>query len=91
MPCQLGRITRKIQLLDSCIRFTKYRKRLSLKIFVTMKEHFYMVLPSNSSMRYFPDNTATHFVTQLPQPIHLADGWGVALTDIQGSRTLLHV
>ena len=32
-----------------------------------MKDQFYIVLPSNSSMNNFSENTTTHFITQLPQ------------------------
>lgn len=56
-----------------------------------MKDQFYIVLPSNSSMRYFADNTTTHFVTQLPQPVRLEGSWSVALTEIQIPLTFQHV
>jgi len=44
--------------------------------------HFYIVLPSNSSTNYFPDNTTTHFKTKLSQPISLNGDWEVGLSGI---------
>ena len=49
-----------------------------------MKERFYIVLPSNSSMDYFGDNTMTHFTTQLPHPFRLTETWKDALVEIIG-------
>lgn len=56
-----------------------------------MKDEFYIVLPSNSSMQYFPNNTTTHFVTQLPQQIRLQGSWCVAITEIQIPLTFQHI
>ena len=56
-----------------------------------MKDDFYIVLPSNSSMHYFPNNTTTHFVTQLPQQIRLHGSWCVAVTEIQIPLTFQHI
>lgn len=56
-----------------------------------MKDQFYVVLPSNSSMQYYPDNTTTHFITQLPQQIRLHGSWSVALTEIQIPLTFQHL
>ena len=56
-----------------------------------MKEQFYIVLPSNSSMNYFSENTTTHFITQLPQQIRLQSSWSIALTEIQISLTFQQV
>lgn len=47
-----------------------------------MDEEFYIVLLSNSSMKYYPENTTGHFVTKLPRHIDLAGEWTVALVDI---------
>lgn len=55
-----------------------------------MKDNFYVVLPSNSSSSYFPDNTTTHFITRLPQTLSLQGEWGVSLTTIQIPMTFLH-
>ena len=48
---------------------------------------FYVTLPSNSSHKYFPQNTLTHYTTQLPQPIHLSGDWECGLVEIQYPRT----
>lgn len=47
------------------------------------RNEFYLTLPSNSSMKYFPDNKITKFTTQLPQHIKLNGDWEVALVEIQ--------
>ena len=52
---------------------------------------FYITLPSNSSMKYFPNNTLTHFTTQLPQPIQLKGEWEVGLVEIQYPRSWYNV
>jgi hypothetical protein len=43
---------------------------------------FYVTLPSDSSLRYFPDNKISHFTTQLPTPIVLNGEWEVGLSEI---------
>lgn len=47
-----------------------------------MRDDFYIVLLSNSSMPYYPQNTTSHFITKLPQHINLTGEWAVALIDI---------
>ncbi len=45
---------------------------------------FYLILPSNSSMDYYPDNTAAHYYTKLPETIDLSRGdYEVGLAEIQ--------
>lgn len=56
-----------------------------------MRDEFYMVLPSNSSMDVYPENTTTSFMTYLPQPVLLTGTWVVALTEIQIPLTLQHI
>ena len=56
-----------------------------------MRDQFYIVLPSNSSMQYFPENTTSHFVTKLPKEVQLHGDWTVALTEIQIPLTFLHL
>ena len=46
------------------------------------EDEFYIVLLSNSSMKYYPDNTTGHFVTKLPRHMDLIGEWSVALVDI---------
>ena len=49
---------------------------------------FYLTLPSNSSMEYYPDNTTSHYFTKLPQDIHLTGDYEVGLSEILFSNTL---
>lgn len=50
-----------------------------------------MVLPSNSSMNYYPDNVTTRYTTRLPQCISLHGSWSVSLAEIHIPTTILHV
>lgn len=50
-----------------------------------------MVLPSDSSKKYFPGNTCSSFTTQLPHGVHLFGEWEVALSEIQFPSSLFHV
>ena len=43
----------------------------------------YLTLPSNSSLKFFPENNAGHFITKLPQTITLGDDYEVGLSEIQ--------
>ena len=47
---------------------------------------FYLTLPSNSSMVYYPENTVANFETRLANPISLEGEWEVALYEIQYKR-----
>lgn len=49
--------------------------------------HFYVTLPSNSSMKYYPGNTLTRFTTRLENPISLSGNWEVGLAEIQYQHT----
>ena len=53
--------------------------------------HFYLTLPSNSSMKYFPDNTLTRFVTKLHNDVSLSGDWEVELVDIMYPRNWYNV
>ena len=48
---------------------------------------FYLTLPSNSSMEYNPDNSASHYHVKLPQDINLTREYEVGLSEIQFSNT----
>ena len=48
---------------------------------------FYLTLPSNSSMTFHPENTLTHYFTQLPKTIQLDGEWEVGLAEIQFPHT----
>ena len=43
---------------------------------------FYITLPSNSSMDYYPENTVAQYTTKLNNPIELDGEWEVGLTEI---------
>ena len=45
-------------------------------------KHFFVVLPSDSSMNYFPDNTVAHYKTKLSKPICDDGDYEVALTEL---------
>jgi hypothetical protein len=46
-----------------------------------MNDDFYMILSSNNSLKYFPDNKSNHFVTVLPHEIKLPSTFKFALVD----------
>ena len=54
-------------------------------------DEFYLILPSNSSMKYFPDNTTSCFTTHLSHEVRLSGNWCVALTEIHIPCTMLHI
>jgi len=43
---------------------------------------FYMTLPSNSSMDYYPQNSVAHYTTKLNGQIELDGEWEVGQTEI---------
>lgn len=49
--------------------------------------HFYLTLPSNSSMHYYPNNTVTRYTTRLENSIALSGDWEVGLVEIQYQHT----
>ena len=53
-------------------------------------EDFYMVLPSNSSMTYFPENTTCCFTTHLQREIKLHDEWLMGLVKIYIPCSIVH-
>ena len=52
---------------------------------------FYLTLPSNSSMNYYPSNTVARYATKLPQVMELEGEWEVALTEISVPSPLPNV
>ena len=48
---------------------------------------FYLTLPSNSSQQFCPENTLTHFATQLSHPVHLQGQWEVGVAEMQYPNT----
>ena len=53
--------------------------------------HFYLTLPSNSSEKYYPDNTLTHFITKLHNDVALTGEWEVALAEIMYPRNWYNI
>ena len=56
-----------------------------------MTTDFYMTLPSNASMKMHPDNTLSHYVTELPHRVDLIGEWECGLTEMQYSHTWYNV
>ncbi|GFO00936.1 lrr and pyd domains-containing protein 3-like protein [Plakobranchus ocellatus] len=49
---------------------------------------FYITLPSNSSLRFYPNNTVSHYFTKLVKDIHLdSRDWEVGLVEVQAPIT----
>ena len=48
---------------------------------------FYVTLPSNSSMEFYPDNVITNFTTQLKIPIKFDVPYEVALVEISFNQS----
>lgn len=43
---------------------------------------FYLTLPSNASMSYYPDNSLSEYTVKLPRQLQLDDSWQVGLCQI---------
>lgn len=52
---------------------------------------FYITLPSDSSLKYFPDNKISHYITRLPSPIELHGEWEVGLVEFMYPHTWYNV
>ena len=52
---------------------------------------FLITLPSNSSEKFYPDNTISNFNTYLPEEISLETDYEVALMEIQYTNTFYNV
>ena len=52
---------------------------------------FYLTLPSNSSLKFFPDNHPSHFFTKLPQPQELDGEYEVGLAELQFTNSYQNV
>lgn len=52
---------------------------------------FYLTLPSNSSLEYYPNNTITQYTTQLPNLCRLDGDWEAGLIEIQYPRTWYNI
>ena len=56
-----------------------------------MATDFYLTLPSNASMKMYPDNTLAHYITDLPRRIDLTDEWECGLAEIQYPHTWYNI
>ena len=52
---------------------------------------FYLTLPTNSSLNFYPENTASHYFTRLPQSIGMSGDYEVGLCEILLSNTYLNI
>ena len=52
---------------------------------------FYLTLPSNSSMNYYPENTVARYTTKLANTIELEGDWEVGLLEISTPQELVNV
>jgi len=53
-----------------------------------MRNNFYTLLPSNSSHIIHPDNNASNYTVELPNPIYFDGEWEVALTEFNFIYTI---
>ena len=56
-----------------------------------MEYEFYVTLPSNSSMQYFPDHKTSNFVTKLSTTLQLDGDWEVGLAEIDYPHTWYNI
>ena len=56
-----------------------------------MESEFYVTLPSNSSVEYFPDNKTSNFVTKLSRTLQLDGEWEVGLAEIDYPHTWYNI
>ena len=56
-----------------------------------MATDFYLTLPSNASMKMYPDNTLAHYITDLPRCIDLTGEWECGLAEIQYPHTWYNI
>lgn len=52
---------------------------------------FYLTLPSNSSMKYYPENTVARYTTKLDNTIELEGEWEVGMVEIWTPTDLVNV
>lgn len=61
------------------------------RIMAEILDEFYVTLPSNSSMDYFPENTQSSYRTKLFSPIAISGEWEVALSEVFMPRSWFNV
>ena len=54
-------------------------------------DQFYLVLPSNSSLEYFPQNSIASYTTKLAQSLDLQGRWELGLSEIQFKNSWINV
>lgn len=52
---------------------------------------FYLTLPSDSSLEYFPENKVSHFITRFPKSIELTGKWELGISEIIFPHTWYNV
>jgi hypothetical protein len=53
--------------------------------------HWYLTLPSNSSMKVYTENSCAKYTTKIPENIDLNGDWEVALSEIIYPNKMVHV
>ena len=56
-----------------------------------MGSQFYMNLPSNSSMQFYPKNKTSNYITKLPKRLQLDGEWEVGLVEIKYPHTWYNI
>ena len=56
-----------------------------------MASEFYLTLPSNSSMQYYPNNKTSSYITKIPTRLELNGEWEVGLAEIKYPHTWYNV
>lgn len=56
-----------------------------------IRDDFYVTLPSDSSIKLFPENKTTHFIAQLPRHLTFKGNWCVALVEIEYPQTFSYI
>ena len=56
-----------------------------------MESEFYVTLPINRSVQYFPDNKTSNFLTELPRTLQLDEEWEVGLAEIDYPHTWYNI
>ena len=57
----------------------------------SVKSEFYITLPSNASMKVFPRNTQSHFITKLASALSLVNKYEVGLSEIIIPRSFFNI
>src|SRR5882724_1094715 len=56
-----------------------------------MNDSFYLVLPSNASMKMYPHNKRSTFTVWLPHKINLNENWKVGLAEITYTKSWFNI